>query len=425
MEFFQTLGAEVEDLWREQNYNEDTFPDIAAGALQRANLPSKVSAWEVVEWTLKQSELPPQKDPSGNFGDPPITVFVAPRFYIDVYFWLDGTTQIHQHGFCGAFQVLLGSSIHSWYEFDRSESVNTFFETGDMDLKVCELLKVGDVKQIFAGRQYIHSLFHLDQPSATIVVRTEKSPLHLPQFSYHKPYIALDPFFEHETTTKKLQALVPLFRVDHPDTDRLIAEILESADFQTSFSILSMAHNHLSGGHLGQLFNLEGPAARFAGFLEIAKRRHGAKAARLNEVFEYRDRINDLVKRRGYVTNAEHRFFFALLLNVEGRSRILSLVKERFPDADPIDKILDWTYDLAQTRVVGVNTPNALGLENFDDLDLSILENLLRGRSETATMEKLTAEYGEEKLNAADVDGKLSRIRNSIIFQPLLSEPPE
>ncbi len=425
MKLFQTLGAEIECLWREQNYNEDTFPDIAAGALQRAELPTKVSAWEVIEWTLQQSELPPQKDPPGTFGDPPITVFVAPRVYIDVYFWLDGTTQIHQHGFCGAFQVLLGSSIHSWYEFERTESVNTFFETGEMSLKVCELLKVGDVKQIFAGRQYIHSLFHLDQPSATIVVRTEKSPLHLPQFSYHKPYIALDPFFDHETTTKKLQALAPLFRVNHPDTDKFIGNILESADFQTSFSVLSMAHSHLSGGFLGQLFNLEGPAARFAGFVEIVKRRHGSKAERLNEIFENRERINDLVQRRSYVTDAEHRFFFALLLNVDSRSRILGLVKERFTEADPINKILDWTYDLAKTRVVGVNTPNALGLENFDDIDLSILENLLRGKSETATLETLAAEYGSEKLNAADVDGKISRIRNSAIFQPLLAESLE
>jgi hypothetical protein len=53
-----------------------------------------------------------------------------------------------------------------------------------MSLKVCELLNVGDVQEIQAGRQYIHSLFHLDQPSATIVIRTEKSPLYLPQFAY-------------------------------------------------------------------------------------------------------------------------------------------------------------------------------------------------------------------------------------------------
>jgi len=69
-----------------------------------------------------------------------------------------------------------------------------------------------------------------------------------------------------------------------------------------------------------------------------------------------------------------------------------------------------------------MNTPNALGIENFGDIDLSILENLLRGKSETETIEALSAEYGTEKLVEADPDGKMSRIRNSVIFRPLLSE---
>ena len=422
MELFQKLGLEIEDAWRRQDYNEEIFPKLAADALCRAELPSKLSAWEVIEWTLSQSELPPQKDPNGNFGDPPITVFVAPRFYIDVYFWLNGTTAVHQHSFCGAFQVMLGSSLHSWYEFERSERINSFLETGDMSLKMCELLKVGDVKQIAAGRQYIHSLFHLDQPSATIVVRTEKSPMFLPQFSYHKPHIAVDPFFVHETTVKKLQSLGPLFQTEHPETDRLVSDLLETADFHTTFSILSTVHHHLGGSFLGNLFKLDGPAARFKKFLDIAVRRHGSKAERLLELFAHRDRVNELVRRRGYVTDAEHRFFFALLLNVDGRERILSLIKTRFPDADPLEKVLDWVHDLGKTRVVGVNTPNALGIENFDDVDLSILENLLRGKSDAEAVYAVKTEYGIEKMSAIDVDGKLVRIRESVIFQPLLSE---
>lgn len=421
MELFQRLGAEIEDLWREQNYNEDSFPDIAAGALARADMTSKVSAWEVIEWTLSQTELPRQKDPGANFGDPPITIFLAPRFYIDVYFWLNGTTAIHQHGFCGAFQVMLGSSIHSWYEFEPEERVNAFLETGEMRLKVCELLKVGDVQPIAAGRQYIHSLFHLDQPSATIVVRTDKSPLFLPQFSYHKPHIAIDPFYQHETTTKKLQSLGPLFQTDHPDTDRLISGVLENADFHTSFIVLSEVHNRIGGSLLGQLFNLDGPAARFQKFLDIAVRRHGAKAGRLAEVFAHRDRVNEIVRRRGYITDPEHRFFFALLLNVEGRDRILSLIRTRYPDVDPLDKVLDWVHALANTRVVGVTASNALGMENFDDIDLSILEGVLRGIPDDRMRETVESEYGE-KLKAGGVDQKLERIRGSVIFAPLLSD---
>ena len=120
MELFTKLGAEVEILWRDKNYDEEVFPEIAANALKAANLPAKISAWEVIEWTMGETNLPTQQDLSGKFGDPPITIYNGPRFHIDVYFWLEGTTAIHQHSFCGAFQVLHGSSIHSWYDFERS-----------------------------------------------------------------------------------------------------------------------------------------------------------------------------------------------------------------------------------------------------------------------------------------------------------------
>ena len=422
MELFRELGAEIEETWRDQNYNEEGFPAIAAEALGRANLPSKVSAWEIIEWTLRQSELPPQKDPGAKFGDPPITLFAGPRFYIDAYFWLGGTTEIHQHSFWGAFQVLLGSSIHSWYEFDAPESINSFLELGTMRLKTCELLNVGNIQEIRAGRQYIHSLFHLDQPSVTIVVRTVTSPLYLPQFSYHKPSLALDPFFDHTTTTRKLQSIRALLHVDQPDADRMISELLETSDLQTSFAILSTVHVILSGGALGRLFNLEGPAARFRAFLDIVMRRHGASAATLPAVFDHRDRVSEIIRRRGYITNVEHRFFFALLLNVEGRERIFSLIRQRFPDADPISKVLDWSYDLAQTRVVGVNIPNALGIEGFDDVDLTLVENLLHGKSAEDAGRSVLEEYGAERLSGVDLDGKIERIRQSVIFRPLLTD---
>lgn len=420
MELINKLGAEIEETWRDQNYNEALFPAIAAEALRRADLPSKLSAWEVIEWTLDQTELPPQKDPTARFGDPPITIFVSARFYIDVYFWLDGTTAVHQHGFAGAFQVLLGSSIHSWYEFDRTEAINSFVEIGEMSLKVCELLNVGDVQEIRAGRQYIHSLFHLDQPSATIVIRTEKSPLYLPQFAYYKPSLAIDPFFEHQTTTRKLQAASVLFRVEHPDADRLVDDMLAKSDFHTSFLILSFVHESLRARPLGQLFNLDATSDRFEKFLETVCRRHGDKADRLYEVFRSRDALNEIVRRRGYVTDPEHRFFFALLLNIEDRDTILRLIGSRFPGVDPVEKVLDWTHDLAQTRVVGVNTPNALGIEGFDDIDLSILESYLRGKSEEGAREALTSDYGAERLAAVDLDGKFTRVRDSVIFRPLL-----
>lgn len=419
MEQFRKLGEEVENLWREQNYNESLFPAIAAEELRRADLPAKISAWEVIEWTLRQTELPKQKDVKGNFGDPPITLFTAPRFYIDVYFWFEGTTATHQHGFCGAFQVLHGSSIHSWFDFERQEAINSFTEIGRMSLKVCELLEKGAVQEIRAGREYIHSLFHLDQPSATIVIRTEKSPLFLPQFSYHKPSLAIDPFYEEETVIKKIQSAAALIRANRPDADETICELLDSADFQTTFQILSALYGASQSNKIDELFDLAAPKERFTRFMETTRKRHGERADALVEVFKNREQADELVRRRSYVTNPEHRFLFALLMNVEGRDRIFSLVKQRYPTSDPIDKILDWIFDLAQTRVLGVNTPNALGIADFDDLDLTILEGFLRNKTAEEITADVQKEVPEEKLSG--LAERIGRIQQSVIFQPLLS----
>ena len=416
MELFQQLGAEIEQLWLAQNYNEELLPAIAKDALKRAALPAKLSAWDVVEWSLKQRELPRQRDPRGNFGDPPITIYSGLRFHIDIYFWFEGTTAIHQHGFCGAFQVLLGSSIHSWYEWTRREAINTFAEIGDMTLKTCEILEVGDVREIWAGKHYIHSLFHLDQPSATIVVRTDRSPLHLPQFEYHKPSLAVDPFFEQETATKKLQIVAALVRAKRPDADRQIVDLLNSSDLQTSFSILSQLRSLLRSNPLSQLFKLEEPRTRFDGFLDVVEKRHVAAGETLTPVFEHRDMIDDILHRRDFVTNPEHRFFMALLLNVDDRERIFRLIKHRFPDSDPIEKVLDWVFDLAETRVVGVETANALGIPDFGDMEMFVLENLLHGKTD----DEIKQAFAAEKPNA-DCGDAIAKVRDSVLFRPLLT----
>jgi hypothetical protein len=423
MELFQKLGAHVESLWREKNYDEELFPELAATALKEAGLPQKVSAWEVIDWTLRETFLPEQRDLAGRFADPPITLYNSPRFHVDVYFWLEGTTAIHQHGFCGAFQVLHGSSLHSWYDFEVREKVNIFTEIGDINLKSCRLLEVGDVQEIRAGRKYIHGLFHLDQPSATIVVRTYRSPLALPQYSYEKPHLAIDPFFEEPATIKKLQALTALIRSQHPETDARIVEWLENADFQTSFAILSKIKNYLGAGGVDRVFNLSGAQNRFEKFLEVVRKRHGERADVFPKVFRHHDKLNQILRQRALVTDAGQRFFLALLLNVEGKERIFSLVKERFPETDALEKVLDWTYDLAQTKVFGSNMANALGVEDFDDMDLFVLESLLKDRSEAEMLEALQTDYGTPATaeTARNLAAKTEKIRQAVIFEPLLS----
>ena len=52
-----------------------------------------------------------------------------------------------------AFQVLLGSSIHSSYTFREDKVISEHFSVGELALNGVELLKQRDVRTIKAGRQ--------------------------------------------------------------------------------------------------------------------------------------------------------------------------------------------------------------------------------------------------------------------------------
>lgn len=424
MELFKQLGEQIEALWLATDYNEEALPDIAAAALKEARLPERISAWDVLKWTIEQNVLPEQKDPRASFGDPPITLYASPRFHIDVYFWFEGTTATHQHGFCGAFQVLHGSSIHSWYEWEQRESVNTFTQVGKMDLKVCELLEVGDIQRIWAGKNYIHALFHLDQPSATIVVRTDKSPMYLPQYSYHKPSLATDPFFEQITVTKKLQSAAALIRANHPDADAELLKLVENSDFQTTYMLLAQVHHMLRSSGLAGVFGLTQGDDRFKALLDAAGARHPKYSDVLPNVFAHREKQDEIVKLRATVTNPEHRYFLALLLNAENREQIFSLIKKRFPETDPLDKVLDWVMEMSQTRIFGATPTNALGIPDFDNFDLLILEKLLEDKTEAEIADLVKAETpGERATQLLETLGaRIAKISGAVIFQPLLRE---
>ncbi|MEP6944401.1 MAG: hypothetical protein ABJA02_00670 [Acidobacteriota bacterium] len=422
MDIFNRIGDEIESLWRDRNYDEAAFPALAADALRRADIPSQTNVWDVAEWAIGEMELPRQRDLHARFGDPPVTIYSAPRFHIDVYFWFNGTTSIHQHAFCGAFQVLHGSSIHSWYDFECENKINTFMETGRMSLRLCELLEVGAVQEIQAGKDYIHGLFHLDHPSATIVVRTDLSPLHLPQYNYYKPSLAVDPFFEQETSVKKKQLLSAMVRAKHADADRLIDSLLGRSDLQTTFDILSSLRHLLKGDQLSEIFDLAGRRNRFDACLDAAITRHGAAAEVLRDVFERQELIDEIVIRRQFATDPEHRFFLALLMNVDGREPIFELIRRRFPDKEPIEKVLDWTYDLATTRIAGGEKANVLGIADFGDVDISVLEQMLLGLNGDEIAATLSGQLGPSASGmTAAIAEKEARIRNAGIFRPLFA----
>ncbi len=426
MKFFAELGALLERRWRDHNYNDEAFPALAEQALLEMPPHENVDAWDTIRWVLSTTELPQQQDIPGKFGNPPITLYSGPRFHIDIYFWLDGTTSIHQHAFCGAFHVLMGSSIHSDYRFHPRQTINEHFTVGELVLEKVALLMQGQTQQILPGKQYIHSLFHLDRPSATICIRTYHTITETPQYDYIKPHFARNPFFHDAFTTKQLQSISLLLQMQHPQAIEMIDDLLTRADFQTTFSVLDLAWGFLGGKRLENEFGLATGEAQFQQLIETARRRHGALTDLIPDVFKEARRQNTLIHRRGQITSPEHRFFLALLLNVPSREKVLAMVEQRFSDRDPVETVLDWMEELANTKLWGAAEPNVLGIEEFDDDYLFVFEHLLKGH----TFERMLLVLAEESSTdyAREQQDKLAAlydsITSSLLFQSIFAAAP-
>ena len=131
MEIFRKLGEQVEDAWRENNYNEEVFPGARGRGLRRRIFRRRSRRGTCSSGRSKETELPPQKDPHGNFGDPPITLF-------------DGAAVLHRRVFLvrghdghASTRVLRGVSGADGLEHPQlvrirtAERVNVFTEIGE------------------------------------------------------------------------------------------------------------------------------------------------------------------------------------------------------------------------------------------------------------------------------------------------------
>src|SRR6266853_1534338 len=143
---------------------------------------------------------------------PPLTVYSGRDFRIEVLFWVQGVPAIHQHSFSGAFHVMHGSSLQTLWEFELREQVALRLALGRVSLKKAELLRKGDSRPIIAGKQLIHSTFHLDRPSLTVVVRTIGEIDKQPQYSYLPPTIAHYPFDIVPSVKRRTQLLMMLLK---------------------------------------------------------------------------------------------------------------------------------------------------------------------------------------------------------------------
>jgi len=400
---FQQLGNTIDKAWSEKGYALEVFPEIATVELAASNILNRVEIADLIHWIITAADEVPQN--YREFGNPPVNVYKSPHFFIEVLFWLDSSPSIHQHAFPGAFGVLAGSSVQSEYQFEKQTVISPQMILGNLKFNSSELLKRGDVRQIAPGDSLIHSLFHLERPSLSVVVRTNAHKDLQPQYKYIKPSLAIDPFYKPEPLMTQIRVLDSLKRTDMRLFWQSAQHLIQQENPWLLFTVLSLVYHKYRG------------TLEWSELLDAARRTHGSLVDDLMPCLEEQDRDLSIVARREQVHEPLYRFLIALLLNVPDKQVLYSLVEKAYPGNDPEKLCLTWIREMAEKRLLGAE---------FNAVSLHLLESAVHGREFEQAKKELAQhfELAQTDREHQQLLNLWSEIHAFQLFSPLLRKRP-
>jgi len=308
----KTLAIEIENSWARFGYAENVFCEIAAIHLaQPLDLNFTTLAHHICEGLV----LPEQRRRDQGFGQPSLTLYHGERFLIEALCWHSGTPAIHQHSFSGAFRMMTGQSVHSCYSFTESEHLDQI-TLGELRLENVEILNEHSTVKIPRGRGLIHSAFHLDSPSMTIVVRTYQT--NEPELTYLPPGVAYDPSLRSPSLHKRLQLLDTLNLTGHDSYCDCVRAAIGSTNLYDGMEILMRVGYHC----VDELM--------FCEFTRRLSDLHGTKIRQVITALIEERRRNSIIRLRAGVTDPDTRFFIASLINFSCRADLLSAMELRY-----------------------------------------------------------------------------------------------
>lgn len=383
MEIFEDLGSRIARDWSKHRFSFDSLPDIAATELDRTPLHKATDYKALLQWVNSTDTFPSQINMEATFGEPPLTVFWHPNFYIEALYWCTSTTSVHGHGFLGAFQVLAGTSLQSEFFFDSPQPSGKRCRIGTLRQTEASLLRLGSTQQILSGEDFVHSVFHLGYPSVTIVVRTFGPPPGRPQYTYFRPGVAVPFGLTFDQLTRRLLQIAKLqATLKTDDLFETVATIAAKCDLSAAFTLLQEVQPMLYAQ------NRVDVATQLVLILATA---HGlGPISKLAEALTVERSLDPLRRARDRVVEDDLRLFLALLLTQQGRRFVMPIVTDYTGDPNPQGKVAGWIRELAKRQIL--NVPEDEGTEAFLTRWLDDSQSLASEGEAAETIAKIKAE---------------------------------
>lgn len=390
LNYFCKLDEHLDKAWDAVNRDEDRFSEVAATALRTLPPGQSLDLEELVEALLNPAiAVPSQLAPPGVFGQPGVTVFRGRGYLVEVYFWQQSLSAIHDHPFCGAFTLLQGFSVEAVYRFETQENLGPRARLGCLSLESLALIEPGHVGAFGRGRHaLIHALLHVPVPSVSMVVRTERAEGYL---RYFPPGLALAMDSPAETFERPMQLLETLRVSGNPEYSAHFETFLRAADFETAFRILSRSWFGLT-------------QAERDTWLDIARECHGDRVDMIRQVLQRAELDYEADSLRQRLTDTEHRFITTVLLLAGSRGELLELLATRY--SDPLEKL----HRFAEDPAVFAQDEAASAL---------IAHVLIDGGSAQNAIDRLVAVYGQAEFRGRE--DEINTFYNTCVFASLRS----
>ncbi len=288
--YIETIRDHIDRAFLAADYDHQRFGAIAEAALRQAEVSTRfqLDFDELTRWMLVPDHVFPTAG-RRQFSDLPITIARGNGFYIEALVWAIGTASIHQHSFSGAFAVVKGSSIHSHYRLQTRQRVSEGLRLVDCELEQVELLRAGDVRRIESGSGLTHAVFHLEEPTISLVVRTNHEPWAAPQLLVLPPHYAVAPeWLKRDGQMEALErAFRTMARLSEPRFAEIVGARLAALDLPRAILLLTECLDILIGPHLepivARVMAAHGEAARHLPAV-VQRSRHSARIKALRHI---------------------------------------------------------------------------------------------------------------------------------------------
>jgi len=285
------------------------LPDIAYDCLSHHLPKSEINYFDILSYIALNDDLDILQSNS-TFSDTQVVLYKGSKFFIEALFWMNGTTSIHQHGFCGAFSLLNGRSINVEYQFTKKLRINSHCYLGDLHLKENLILTPGMVRKILPGSGLIHSVFHLDTPSITIVIRNNSCDDHQPQLDYFSPHLAVNGWYKDKALEKRVQCIDLMLQNNKTQAYPILETFIGQANLHQIFIFFEKI----------KLFQLDKEYIEKISMLITEK--HGGHLF-LKSLSDM-NKDQRLAKLRFFIKDAGQRIILAILRSTPGKKNIIN-----------------------------------------------------------------------------------------------------